>query len=145
MWGKGRTRALFCTFRGPCWRERLLSFINGSDSRKPSLRGEIKQLRVGSEGCSGAVERGSRAPSRRGNAEPRGCRGRGAAVWEQRSGAITFFLLLFQVNTLPRPPLAPSTPPPSLSAPLMCFYLRAAVQTNMIGIYSPLLTFSSSL
>lgn len=78
-----------------------------------------------------------------GNAELRSWRG--AALFEQGSGAITFFFLLFQVNTLPRPPLSPSTPPPSLSILLMCFYLRAAVQTNMIGIYSPLFTLSSSL
>lgn len=87
---------------------------------------------------------GAALPGECGTAERAGGR-RGVAVFEQGSGAITFFLLLFQVNTLPRPPLAPSTPPPSLSVPLMCFYLRAAVQTNMIGIYSPLLTFSSSL
>lgn len=60
--GEGREGGeLFCTFRGPCSRERLLSFINGSDSRKPSVRGEIKQLRVGSEGSREAMERGSPA------------------------------------------------------------------------------------
>jgi len=83
---------------------------------------------------------------------PRGMRNCGAGGGQAGGGRVTariwrynFFFLLFQVNTLPRPPLSPSTPPPSLSVPLMCFYLRAAVQTNMIGIYSPLLTFSSSL
>lgn len=77
VWGKGGRRELFCTFRGPCSRERLLSFINGSDSRKPSVRREIKQLGVGSEGSRKAMERGSRARSRRGNAELRSWRGAG--------------------------------------------------------------------
>lgn len=110
LWGKGGSRGLLCTFRGPCWRERLLSFINDSDSREPLVRSEIEGLGLARGLPKGE---GEPSPSRR----ECGTAGLpGVAVFERRSGAETFFLLLlFQVNTLPRPPLAPSTPPPSFS------------------------------
>lgn len=105
VWGKGRRTVILHLFSTPLC-ESLLSFINGSDSRKPTVQREAEQL-----------ERlAPRAPKRRRRAMERGkparavpwsrsgllCRGecgtaelaggrRGVAVFEQGSGAITFF------------------------------------------------------
>lgn len=103
VWGKGGER-LFCTFFCPWLCESLLSFINGSGSWKPSVWRETTG-EVGSKGSK-------KAPKGDGGGKPECavplshsrllCRGecgtaelargrRGVAVFEQGSGAITFF------------------------------------------------------